>query len=494
MSKSADPIIELHGHLLQNIFHGINQAEHNFLSEMSSRTDFFSTLQVRLYQLFVVIVRFLLSILQTISLLKTLFGIRDDATLRFFKDHVELHIQPMRFWSAAEGVEHVELSWQHTGIQGKRRTFLFLFKRCHLYFSQDKEAARIVDLGPMPEAAFQELLNRLQAFAASATIRRQITANPYRFQAEGMQRLAVAVALVLLSLTTATIAMVYAPQLWNMLHPAKTDTTETVSVTAQTGDSAPTAAENSSGLADDLSFLADKETKYREMLKLDPNNAEARQGLALLAEQYVSLARKAVKERQLERAEELAARAEAINPDLASLAAVKEKIRLLREELQPEKTVAATAWSENKGKSQTAANKEMSNRFSFLVDNGNGTLTDTRAGLIVAKYGCLDQDPWPQSIAMVSRLGDGQCGLADESQPGDWRLPSKEELPRLLEWEKSGLFSVGRGRSYWSETLHFADESMVWYVDVKSGYVDYGAKQQSRHHVWPVRSINKRPE
>ncbi|MBF0097238.1 MAG: DUF1566 domain-containing protein [Magnetococcales bacterium] len=493
MSKSGDPIIELRGQLLRDIFYRINASEQHFLAEMNSRTDFFATIQVRLFQLYAVVIRLLLSILQTVTMLKTLLGMREEAALRFFKDHVALVVQPVHFWVAGQEVEKRELGWQHTGITGKRRTFLFVFKRCHLYLSQDGQEARVVDLGPMAEAEFRALLNRLQAFATSPTIRHQITAKPFHFQAEGMQRLAIVVALLLVGLVAAIAAVLYGPQLWQMWQGDKAAATESIDPVSPTPGS-ETGAENRAGAVDDLAFLLTKELKYREMLAADPNNAEARQGLALLAEQYVSLARKAVEEKQLDRAEELVARAEQIAPDLSSIEPVREKIRTLRGELRSDnKTVAAGRWSPAEAASKAQAPPD-NKKFGYLVDNEDGTMTDTRAGLIVVKSACLDQDPWEQSVAMVSRIGDGQCGLADESQAGDWRLPSKEELPFLLEWEKSGLFSVARGRSYWSSTLHFGDDALAWYVDLRSGYVDHVNRRQTRHHVWPVRSEGKKAE
>jgi hypothetical protein len=447
-----------------------------------------ATILVRAYQFYAVMMRFLLSVLQTVALLKILLGMREEATLRFLKEHVEWSVQPVRFWQAGQEVEKHELSWQHTSITGKRRTFLFFFKRCHLYFAQDAQEAHVLDLGPMAEAEFQELLNRLQAFAASPTIRRQISTKPFHFQAEGMQRLATVVAVLLVGLVVTIAGLLHGAQVWHMWQGDPVAPSESSGPPPPTSESG-TDGESKTGAADDLAFLLAKELKYREMLAADPNSAEALQGLALLAEQYISLARKAVDDKQLDRAEELVARAEQLAPDLSSIAAVKEKIRKLRGELQSDTTVAAGRWSPPAAVSKPQAPLGKA-KYGYLVDNEDGTMTDTRAGLIVVKSSCLDQDPWEQSMAMVSRIGDGQCGLADDSQAGDWRLPSKEELPFLLEWEKSGLFSVARGGSYWSGTSHFTDDAMAWYVDLRSGYVDYVAKRQ-RHHVWPVRSEGK---
>ena len=60
------------------------------------------------------------------------------------------------------------------------------------------------------------------------------------------------------------------------------------------------------------------------------------------------------------------------------------------------------------------------NRF---VDCGNGTVTDTVSGLIWLKdadcFGIMD---WREANDAAAALADGQCGLTDNSSPGDWRL------------------------------------------------------------------------
>ncbi len=79
---------------------------------------------------------------------------------------------------------------------------------------------------------------------------------------------------------------------------------------------------------------------------------------------------------------------------------------------------------------------------SRYVDCGNGTVTDTVTGLIWLKQAdCLGADRWVWGNESVARLATGQCGLTDGSQPGDWRLPTKDE------WQTTVAAAVARGCS-----------------------------------------------
>lgn len=72
-----------------------------------------------------------------------------------------------------------------------------------------------------------------------------------------------------------------------------------------------------------------------------------------------------------------------------------------------------------------------------FTDNGDGTITDNLTGLIWLKdWDCRDISPATWQGAIVNaRLGliNGNCGLTDGSQPGDWRLPNTNELTSLLD-------------------------------------------------------------
>jgi hypothetical protein len=65
-----------------------------------------------------------------------------------------------------------------------------------------------------------------------------------------------------------------------------------------------------------------------------------------------------------------------------------------------------------------------------LIDNGDGTVTDTLTQLIwLQDTGCLAlAGSYAQGLAGIATLQDGQCSLSDGSQAGDWRMASIREL------------------------------------------------------------------
>jgi hypothetical protein len=67
------------------------------------------------------------------------------------------------------------------------------------------------------------------------------------------------------------------------------------------------------------------------------------------------------------------------------------------------------------------------NRF---IDHGDGTVTDTLTQLTWLKsYGCTDlAGILAEGLAAIADLQDGQCGLTDGSQAGDWRMANIREL------------------------------------------------------------------
>ncbi len=68
-----------------------------------------------------------------------------------------------------------------------------------------------------------------------------------------------------------------------------------------------------------------------------------------------------------------------------------------------------------------------------MRDNGNGTVTDTVAGLIWMKQAdCINQ-PWAAAVAAVKTLASGQCGLTDGSVAGSWRMPNRKEMQSLAD-------------------------------------------------------------
>ncbi|MEO5339957.1 MAG: DUF1566 domain-containing protein [Magnetococcus sp. MYC-9] len=125
-----------------------------------------------------------------------------------------------------------------------------------------------------------------------------------------------------------------------------------------------------------------------------------------------------------------------------------------------------------------------------LVNNGNGTVSDHKSKLIGLLDGnCLQKKNWEEATAEVSKIASGMCGLSDGSPPGSWRLPSRKELPILLDWRKSGLFPGPRHGFYWSGTANEEDASLAWLIYLTTGYVGNDVKSD-QNDLWPVREMH----
>jgi hypothetical protein len=123
--------------------------------------------------------------------------------------------------------------------------------------------------------------------------------------------------------------------------------------------------------------------------------------------------------------------------------------------------------------------------FERWIDNGNGAITDTVTGLIWLKQAdCIHQD-WADAIAAANALASGQCGLADGSAAGAWRMPNRNELQSLsdrMENNHADFFdatylnldgTVFRppiftnfmvSEYYWTSTTDAADTTEAWTV------------------------------
>ena len=143
---------------------------------------------------------------------------------------------------------------------------------------------------------------------------------------------------------------------------------------------------------------------------------------------------------------------------------------------------------------------------SRFTDNGNGTVTDARTGLIWLRnanpWGVMN---WADATSACASLASGQAGLTDGSTAGQWRLPSKEELEGIgtdppATWE-SGFPSVPwlmpgapftnvQSSGYWSSTTDAGYPSYAWGVYMDGGGVNSFSKSSNFYYAWPVRAGN----
>ena len=68
-----------------------------------------------------------------------------------------------------------------------------------------------------------------------------------------------------------------------------------------------------------------------------------------------------------------------------------------------------------------------------MIDNGNGTVTDSLTGLVWLKKADCINDTWSGAVGAVNSLASGQCGLTDGSSAGSWRMPNRKEMLSLAD-------------------------------------------------------------
>jgi hypothetical protein len=95
------------------------------------------------------------------------------------------------------------------------------------------------------------------------------------------------------------------------------------------------------------------------------------------------------------------------------------------------------------------------------VDNGDGTVTDTNAGLIWEKESTGPMN-WDDAMSYASGLSLGGHS--------DWRLPDKDELRGLYDSSCLNLMSVEENW-YWSSTAHRNIKNLAYLVDFIHGLV-----------------------
>jgi hypothetical protein len=143
------------------------------------------------------------------------------------------------------------------------------------------------------------------------------------------------------------------------------------------------------------------------------------------------------------------------------------------------------------------------------IDNGDGTVTDNRTGLIwLTNANCFGKQNWKKAMQSAANLASGQCGLRDGSRQGMWRLPSKEEWETMIDkkyvdrknysqpafsnaagtghWKEGDAFSGVQAGDYWSSTAYVNNTSYAWLVNLDSGVVSTFAKTNTSY-VWPLR-------
>ena len=135
-----------------------------------------------------------------------------------------------------------------------------------------------------------------------------------------------------------------------------------------------------------------------------------------------------------------------------------------------------------------------------LVDNGDGTVTDTLTGLMWLKDGaCLPAGDWQGALAAVNRLDAGQGCASLRRRYQDWLLPNAVELRSLTDLKRDypalpegHPFRDFVGVSFWTSTTVAASPATAWAVDFDTGALLPVAKAGSCR-VLAVRSLTPPP-
>jgi hypothetical protein len=123
--------------------------------------------------------------------------------------------------------------------------------------------------------------------------------------------------------------------------------------------------------------------------------------------------------------------------------------------------------------------------FPALVDNGDGTVTDTRTGLIwevkTDDGGFRDKDntyTWEEALAYCEGLT-----LAEHD---DWRLPNRNELQSIMDYNRYGpsvdpSFPLVRPSANWSSDTNAANPDSAWTVNFYNGAVSSLGKENASY-------------
>jgi alpha-tubulin suppressor-like RCC1 family protein len=135
-------------------------------------------------------------------------------------------------------------------------------------------------------------------------------------------------------------------------------------------------------------------------------------------------------------------------------------------------------------------------------DHGDGTITDTKTGLMWMKDANINKSkvPWQTAKEYIEELNKGiHANFAYK----DWRLPKVRELASVIDSsqfypalpEAHPFENVRKNSYYWTSSGGFNIVGYVWVVDMASGNIKYDYVSYCNfQNLWPVRSTKKSAE
>ena len=137
-----------------------------------------------------------------------------------------------------------------------------------------------------------------------------------------------------------------------------------------------------------------------------------------------------------------------------------------------------------------------------LTDNGDGTVTDNLTGIIWLQYAMCFKTDWVSGLGLANNLADGNCGLADGSQPGAWRMPNIVELRSIIDFNnKTPALPPGhpflptgiQAGNYWSSTTVLNAPVQAHALFLADGTILGRDKIYDFPYVWAVRDASAPP-
>jgi len=122
-----------------------------------------------------------------------------------------------------------------------------------------------------------------------------------------------------------------------------------------------------------------------------------------------------------------------------------------------------------------------------LIDNGDGTVTDTSTGLIWQQKTAGDATTLEQALLYCENLSLGGNT--------DWRLPTIKELRSLVDYSRYSPsintidFPDTLAYTYWSSTTNAYNTSHSWGVDFSVGDIRYGDSYTSKYSLFYMRAV-----
>ena len=129
------------------------------------------------------------------------------------------------------------------------------------------------------------------------------------------------------------------------------------------------------------------------------------------------------------------------------------------------------------------------------TNNGDGTVTDNRTGLIwLEDANRFGEVPWENALKLANELRAGTGGLADDSVPGDWRLPNINELQSLMDLSSThgpalpdnAPFKNLHASNYWSSSTVSSAPALGWYTALAVAPPVFDLKMNAMR-MWPVK-------